>query len=322
MKARAPAVLLGALLAGVAGVVAAPPAFGQAWVSSQGEGYVGLGYLYAWADLHLNAEGTPQDLGSMLSGSLNLSGGYTPIEHLGISGGVTYVWTRYDRHGKSLAVLPNHGPHDDEHWHGSLQDARLEVRYNVLEEPLLVTPLAGIVVPTREYETAGHAATGRGFVEAPVGLYVGRLLDPLLDGAWVQARYAYSFVENIKDNDTGEVLNLNRSNLDVEVGYYVSPSLSVRGFGAFQWTYGGLDVGVHPLSAPDFEDHDRRARAIFQKLGIGATYSTGAFDFSLIGSLTLGGQNYVRVYTVGAFATWNFGRAASFFGTKTRPAPQ
>ena len=185
-------------------------------------------------------------------------------------------------------------------------------------------PLVGIVLPSHDYITAGHAATGRQLVEAPVGLYVGRTLDPVIPDSWAQVRYAYSFVENIKDNDSGEVLNLNRSNLDAEIGYYVSPSFSVRVLGAFQWMYGGLDVGVHPLSTAEFEDHDRRTRASFQKLGLGATYSAGAFDFSLVGYLTLGGANYARYYTVAATVTWNFGRepAESFFGTRTRPAPR
>jgi len=120
-----------------------------------------------------------------------------------------------------------------------------------------------------------HAATGKHLVEAPVGLYVGRKLDPLLDRGWAQVRYAYSFVENIKDHDTGDVLNLNRSNLDAEIGYYLSTSFSVRVLGAFQWTYGGFDVGIYPLSDADFEDHDRRVRANFQKLGLGTTYSKG-----------------------------------------------
>lgn len=321
MKVRALAALLGILLGGAV----APPAVGQAWVSPQGEGYVGLGYLYAGADWHVNAEGKPQDAGSMYSSTLYLSGGYTPIERLGIWGGVSYVWTRWDRNGllspKGAPIIA-HGPNDDERWHDALQDARFEFRYNLLEEPLLVTPLVGIVLPTHHYNTAGHAATGRGLVEAPVGLYVGRTLDPR---GWTQVRYAYSFVENIKDNDTGEVLNLNRSNLDAEIGYYVSPSFSVRVLGAFQWTCGGLNVGVGPPpSDAEFHDHDRRARVNFQKVGVGTTYSAGAFDFSLVGSLTLGGENYAKVYTVAATVTWNFGRAPaeSFFGTRTRPAPR
>jgi len=318
VKARAPAVLVTACLT----LIAAAPAGAQAWVSPQGEGYVGLGYLYSWANWHFNAEGKPADVGSMFSSTIYLSGGYAPIEHLGIWGGLSYVWARWDRNGQT--ALGPHGPHDDESWHGALQDARFEARYNLLEEPLLVTPLLGIVFPTTDYVTAGHAATGKHLVEAPVGLYVGRKLDPLLDRGWAQVRYAYSFVENIKDHDTGDVLNLNRSNLDAEIGYYLSTSFSVRVLGAFQWTYGGFDVGIYPLSDADFEDHDRRVRANFQKLGLGTTYSKGAFDFSLLGSLTLGGENYVRVYTVAATVTWNFGRtpAESIFGTRTRPAPR
>ena len=180
-----------------------------------------LGYLYSGADWHLNARGKtgerwkhvlehPRSLG-------RLRADRAPRD----LGRISYVWTRWDRDGcYGLTVLPfrPHGPHDDdEKWHGSLQDARFEARYNLLEEPLLVTPLAGIVFPTHDYVTAGHAATGRLSSRRRWGSTSGGQWTPP-HGRWTQVRFAYSFVENIKDHDTGDVLNLNRSNLDAESG--------------------------------------------------------------------------------------------------------
>ncbi|MBI1875545.1 MAG: hypothetical protein HYS05_16895 [Acidobacteria bacterium] len=42
-----------------------------------------------------------------------------------------------------------------------------------------------------------------------------------MPGTFVQARYSYTFVERVID------IAHNRSNLDVEVGYFVNPSFRV-----------------------------------------------------------------------------------------------
>jgi len=295
----------------------------QAWVAPQGEGFVGFGFQHTWANEHLSFEGKAVDCGTMRAESLHLLGGFVPIERLGLTVGVAFVATKWTTHGSPYN--PNgykpHGPHDDGSWHATMEDARLDVRYRLFDEPLLVTPLAGIVFPTHEYVTAGHAGTGRGFVEAPVGLYAGRLLDPLLPDAWLQARYAYTFVEHTQDMETGETLNTNRSNLDVELGYFLTASLSARILGAFQWGHGGLeDISV---AGQEFEEHDRRLRASWQKIGGGVTYSAGRVDVSFVALWTLGGKNTARWYTLAAAVAWNFGREnfESILGTKTRPAP-
>ena len=158
-----------------------------------------------------------------------------------------------------------------------------------------MTPLAGIVVPTHEYVTAGHAGTGRGFVEAPVGLYAGSLLGPVLSDAWLQARYAYTFVEHTRDMETGETLNTNRSNLDIELGYFVTTSLSARALGAFQWGHGGLEDKSVVFGEPEFDEHDRRLRASWQKVGGGVTYSFDSVDVSAVALWTLGGKNTAAV---------------------------
>jgi hypothetical protein len=313
-----PALALAGLLAG--------PALGQAWVAPKGEGWLGLGFQHSWANEHIDAQGNAYDRGTMRGETLHLAGGYVPVERLGLTAGVAFVATRWTTHGSPYAppgrAYAKHGPHDDGDWHATFQDAHLEVRYRLLDEPLLLTPLVGIVVPIHEYETAGHAGTGAGFVSAPIGLYAGRLLDPLLPAAWFQARYAYTIVEHTHDKETGEILSTNRSNLSVDLGYYTTTFLSMRLIGAFQWGHGGLEEGTFRAGEKEFEDHDRRLRASFQKLGGGATWVLGQFDVSAVALWTLGGKNTARTYTITALVSWNFGRGESFFGTRTRPAPR
>ncbi len=64
----------------------------------------------------------------------------------------------------------------------------------------------------------------------------GRLLSPLLHRAYVQGQYSYAFVQKAND------IPLNHSNVDIELGYFLPHSLSVRGFGSWLGTHGGITL--------------------------------------------------------------------------------
>jgi len=62
--------------------------------------------------------------------------------------------------------------------------------------------------------------------ELYLGVATGRSLEPLLDKAYAQARYSFSFVEKVVP-DIGQ---LNRSNVDLELGYSATRRLTARVF--------------------------------------------------------------------------------------------
>jgi len=95
----------------------------------------------------------------------------------------------------------------------------------------------------------------------------GRSLALLLDSAYVQVRYAYSFVQKVDP----DIERLDRSNIDLELGYAATRRLSVRAFSAWQIGHGGLDL-EDMYSHPDlFRVHDRAIRTNYWNLGAGIT---------------------------------------------------
>jgi hypothetical protein len=114
---------------------------------------------------------------------------------------------------------------------------------------------------------------------------VAALLDRLVPGAFVQGRYSYGFVEPV--NDLSDIrLNGNRSNADLEVGYFVTPGLRVFLLGSGQLTHGGIDFipggpddfwpsTMELVSTPEgahaFRNHDRIDRFNYLNVGGGAS---------------------------------------------------
>ena len=164
----------------------------------------------------------------------------------------------------------------------------------------MVTPFLEVVIPTHHYVTFGHSAPGRYLREYHVGADVGRLLNPILPHAYFDLRYTYSFVQNL-DN-----MNIDRINGDLEVGYFLNPSISIRGLGAVQKTLGGLESPVSPDN-PLFPDHDRLERGHYSRIGGGVTFSLPRnLDLYILVVSTLSGKN-VQAFTAPAVGiSWNF----------------
>jgi hypothetical protein len=69
-------------------------------------------------------------------------------------------------------------------------------------------------------------------------------------------------------------ISYNRSNAELELGYFLNPKWSVRVLGAWQRTHGGIDVPV-PRTDPHYFNHDRLAAESYLQVGGGV-----AFDWS------------------------------------------
>jgi hypothetical protein len=149
-----------------------------------------------------------------------------------------------------------------------------------LREPATVTPFLSAIIPTRDYPTFAHAAPSSGLEQYLVGVAMGRRLDPILDAGFAQLRYSYTFVE--------EVLGVShdRSNVDLEVGYFLTPSLGISAIGSYQKTHGGIELPLPgtPAAAefqrtPYFVHHDQLAQSNFVNVGGIVSYAlTGTVD--------------------------------------------
>jgi len=276
----------------------------QAWGPLQGQGAVSVLYQDLYVKDHFLAGGGRLDRGHIRSNNVLLDVTYGLTDDLTVALAVPFVRTRY------TGTFPHPTALDNGESHSGFQDVRFGARYKLYDGPVTITPFIGTTVPSHGYEYFAHSAYGTRVRELEIGSYVARMIGPALPGVFVQARYAYAFTEQIAGVDH------NRSSLDLEVGYFVKPTLRVFVLSTGQKTHGGVDTpdaGWRAMPADLQRHHDRIARLEMLDIGGGAQFSiTRSLD--LFGSFVTGlaGRNshaLARGITVGA--SWGFGRKAT-----------
>jgi hypothetical protein len=279
------------------------PAFvwGQAWLPQRGDGYLSLNYVGMSTSDHLISSGQPQDRGPTVLGTATVGFYYGITHRLAISADVAYVASKF-------SLTPGLAPNahdveahiDDGQYHGTYQDFHAAVKYNALRSAVMVTPFFELTIPTHHYETFGHSAPGKYLRESRVGVNIGRLLSPILPRAYFDLRYAYSFVQDL------EGMNLDRNNVDLEVGYFLKPSVAVRAIAAVQKTMGGVEALVPPDS-PFFPNHDRLERGHYFRMGGAASFSLPRqMDVYVFLVGTVSGKNVQAFTALGIGLSWNF----------------
>src|SRR5262245_39402921 len=241
----------------------------QAWLPPKGEATVSIAYQNYYARNHVFSQGQDVDLGFMRWVNVVNDVTYGVSDRFAVRVGLPYSLSKYngDRPHKPDGQVTN----DDGNWHGTFQDFRFEARYMATTGSLVVTPYVSLGLPSHSYETFSHVAAGRDLHEVAAGVNLGRRLDPVLPDAYAQARL--SFVVPQKVLDTWN----NRSVLDWELGYFVTPALTVRGLGNYQLSHGGWripeDAGPNSPTNPKFQYHDQLAADDHLILGLGASYA-------------------------------------------------
>jgi hypothetical protein len=277
----------------------------QAFVPPAGEGTVSFLFQNLHVRDHYLTTTRRDFFGPIDTNVLVLDFSYGLTDRLAVDVALPFVIAKYS--GAFPHPVPV-GPVtlDDGRYHGTFQDFRLAVRYSVVRGRTAVTPFVGSFVPSHGYEYFAHSAPGRGLKELQVGAAVAALLDDLLPGAFIQGRYSYGFVEPVYDLSQVRQ-NANRSNADLEVGYFVTPGLRLFVLGAGQLTHGGIDFAVidaddfwpntfQLVSTPEgvhaYRHHDRIDRVNYLNVGGGASVAlTDSVD--LFGSYmwTAAGRN-------------------------------
>jgi hypothetical protein len=145
--------------------------------------------------------------------------------------------------------------------------------------------------------------------ELQVGVYVAKLFTRGLPGVFVSSRVAYGFVEKVLD------ISHNRSMADLEVGYFLTPSLRAFAMATGQYTHGGIEfpLGGYFALAPEHQPiHDVIQRVHFVNAGGGFAYSiSDSVDmFASFSRLVTGRNGHVlnRGVTIGA--SWSFSRGS------------
>ena len=279
------------LCAGTALFFVATSAVAQAWLAPQGEASLGVAYQNVFTRDHLFSEGERRDRGRIRLSTVVVGLTYSFTDRLAAGVSVPYVAGRYD--GTLPNIIAGLEPVDDGTYHGTLTDLRVDLRYNVLSEPAMVTPFVSAIVPTRDYATYGQASPSSGLEQYVVGVWAGRRLDPILEAGFVQVRYSYTFVEKVLG------VSHDRSNVDLEVGYFPTPSLGISATGSYQTTHGGVEIplpgspeGDAFRETPFFRYRHQLARSKFLNAGGIVSYAlSGTVDVYAVYLATVWGRN-------------------------------
>ena len=131
-----------------------------------------------------------------------------------------------------------------------------------------VAPFVSAVIPSHSYTYFAHAAAGRDLHEYLLGSSFGARLDQLLAGSYVELTYSYAFVEHVLG------IHHDRSNGLLELGYFLTPSLSMRGIATGFYTHGGVNgVAADRLPPPEiFLHHDQIGHESGISVGGGLSY--------------------------------------------------
>jgi hypothetical protein len=286
--------------------------FAQAFVPPKGEGSVS--FLFQDVAVKDHYYGTqPVDNGQIRTDMVFFDVTYGLTDKMAVSVGIPFVATKYtgtaghplvDDSG-SAPVFYGLNPLDNGSYHQTWQDLRFNVRYNVTRKSFWLTPFAGSVMPSHNYDYFAHAAPGSHLNEFQFGVSAAKMLDSLVPGLLVQGTLGYAL--------TGEIagFNPNRTTADLEAGYFVTPKFRVLGLATAQYVADGIDMVANArvvLPGIYYEHHDQITRDNFLNLGMGAAFSLNErMDF--YGSLvhTVAKRNGHAVdYGVTAGLTWSF----------------
>ena len=178
------------------------------------------------------ADGTKIPNVDVRSNSLTLGIDYSVTDRLALGVSLPYVSSRYK------GINPHPGVIDDGEVHGMVQDLRIDLRYMAFEGPIVFSPTVAWTQPSHDYEAMGHAAAGKGLQEFAVG-FAAAGAPTVVPGLFISGGTSYTFVEKVDPE-----FNVDRLNVELSVGYTVTPRLFARVSGAGQNTRDGL-LAVH-----------------------------------------------------------------------------
>ncbi len=275
----------------------------QAWLPAPGEGTVSIQWQNVFSKDHF-VPTTPVDIGHIESHAVVFDVTYGLTDKVAVDLSLPFISSKYD------GPQPHPTALDDGAYHGSIQDFRLAVRYNVRAGRFAVTPYIGSILPSHNYEYYAHAAPGRRVAELQAGAYIARLLDNVIPGAFVQARVGYGLMQQVAD------INHSRAMLDLEVGDFVSERFRVFAIGSGQVTFGGIDIpllGPNSLPMSLQPHHDRIDRTEFLNVGAGASFSVRE-SVDVFGSLVTNVANrngHATNRGIDVGVSWSFKRAGA-----------
>ena len=249
----------------------------QAWLPGKGWGNISIAYKNFYVRDHLDVWGRREDRGQIRSHIMSMDLDYGITRRLAVNVGVPLSTVKYTgdfphKYPEQLSYL------DDGTYHGGFQDFRFGLRYALVRySPVVITPFVDGIVPSHNYETFAHSALGRDLRELLIGTNVGWQGEEssFLSHLYTQTRISYGFVERVLGRPH------NRTNIDSELGYFVTPRLTLSGLATFQKHHGNpldtdFSLGPEQWTHEENHDHMELLRADLLDVGAGIAFQLNA----------------------------------------------
>jgi hypothetical protein len=150
----------------------------------------------------------------------------------------------------------------------------------VARRPFAITPSGEVIIPSHHYPNLAHAAAGKDLRAYVVGVAAGGFLDAFLPRMFFHTQVSYARVQEMVD------IRPNRSRVENELGYFITPRLSVRFLASYQVTHDGFDLeSFTPMTSavihsqgveipPSYRRyHDQLQRSNYLSLGGGVGFA-------------------------------------------------
>jgi hypothetical protein len=233
-------------------------AHAQAWVGDKGSLELGLDYNLGVSDkvvvdksFDTNGDGAPDDAfadAGTTTHQITLGAEYVPVRRLAVSLALPLGIFKYTG-DKTLYPHGGGGTYDDGNTHATLTDLRVGARYQVLEEPIALSPHLGFSIPLADYETIGNAVAGRHLMAAHLGLGIGRVFGA---ATYVHLLYEFSLVQKYDRTADTAKHGQNRSDLAFTVGHkLLGQRLDLHLDANARLTHGGVNFSEFDMLTPD-----------------------------------------------------------------------
>lgn len=280
----------------------------QAWADEKGTLNLTLGGAFQFSDAIFYGEfGKITGLGNQ---SLRSTFGVelTPIDKLTAGFKLTGELDRYTgaQMGASPDIIVAHGEHDDGEWHGALSDGELNVRYQVYDGAVAISPHLRFKVPLTDYETVGYAIPGTGLMELGIGADVGRF-GLGSDSVFVSGGYTFNLVQQEDAAPETEEFSVHYSDVRAQGGYLITDSLAAILGLNLVWTHGGVELDeINMEPVPVFENHDGILARRYLVVSAAGNYSISeSLSATLLAGLIVWGENVSDAKVFGFNLTWS-----------------
>lgn len=287
-------------------------AHAQAWVGDKGALDLGLDYNLGVSskvvcDTTCNpASPTTDDEfpdAGTTSHQFTVAAEYVPIPKLAVNLSVPVVMLKYTG-GPLFSHAPAGGRYDDGDLHTTLTDLRLGARYQVLDEPLALSPHLAFSLPLADYETVGNTVAGRHLKALHLGLSAGYIIGI---STYIHLMYEFSLTEKYDRTPETAQHSQNRSDLAFTVGHkFVDYGIDIHADANVRRTHGGINFSEFgSLSANEQMFHDAILDEDMVLAGGGVGYQiSNALSVSLSGRVFVAGQNTLNASILALGLAW------------------